>query len=71
MIFFSTEIILNAANISIVGVSKYYNDISGEIVVFFIIAIAASKAVIGLGLLILWYRSNKNLDLYNMYLMRE
>lgn len=71
MIFFSTEIILNAANIGIVGVSKYYNDISGEIVVFFIIAIAASKAVIGLGLLILWYRSNKNLDLDNMYLMRE
>ena len=70
MIFFSTEIILNAANIGLVSVGRYYGDISGEIVAFFIIAIAASEVAVGLGLLILWYRKRKNLDLDDMNSMR-
>lgn len=69
MIFFSTEIILNAANIGLVSAGRYYSDISGEIIAFFIIAIAASEVAVGLGLLILWYRKHKNLDLDDMNLM--
>ena len=70
MIFFSTEIILNAANIGLVAAGRYYGDISGEIIAFFIIAIAASEVAVGLGLLILWYRKHKNLNLDNMNLMQ-
>lgn len=66
MLFFSTEILLNGANIGIVAISNYYFDISGQIFAFFIIAIAASEVAVGLGLLIIWYRKNKNLDLDNI-----
>lgn len=66
MLFFSTEILLNAANIGLVSISSYYNDISGQIFAFFIIAIAASEVAVGLGLLIVWYRKHKNLDLDNL-----
>lgn len=66
MLFFSTEILLNAANIGLVAVSKHYGDISGQIFAFFIIAIAACEVAVGLGLLIVWYRKNKNLDLDNL-----
>lgn len=69
MLFFSTEILLNAANIGLVGIGRYYGDINGEIVSFFIIAIAASEVAVGLGLLMLWYRKHKNLDLDDMKLM--
>lgn len=63
MLFFSTEIMLNAVNIGFVAISKYYNDLSGQIFALFIIAVAASEVAIGLGLLILWYKKSGSLNL--------
>lgn len=71
MLFFSTEIILNSANVSLVAISKYYNDLGGQIFALFIIAIAASEVAVGLGLLIVWYRKSKNLDLDNLNKMKH
>lgn len=70
MLFFSTEILLNAANIALAGISKYYNNIDGQIFALFIIAIAASEVAVGLGLLILLYRKKKSLDLENLNSMK-
>lgn len=70
MLFFSTEILLNSANIALVGISKYYNNIDGQIFALFIIAIAASEVAVGLGLLILLYRKKKSLDLENLNSMK-
>ena len=63
MLFFSTEIMLNAVNIGFVAISKYYNDLGGQMFAFFIIAVAASEVAIGLGLLILWYKKSGSLNL--------
>lgn len=71
MLFFSTEIILNSANVSLVAISKYYNDLGGQIFALFIIAIAASEVAVGLGLLIVWYRKSKNLNLDNLNKMKH
>lgn len=62
MIFFSTEIMLNAVNIGFVALSKFHNDLSGQVFAFFIIAIAAAEVAVGLGLVILWYKRRSNLD---------
>ena len=70
MLFFSTEILLNAINIGFVAVSKYYNDLSGQLFAFFIIAVAASEAAVGLGLLILWYKRNGTVDLNSLQRMK-
>ena len=70
MLFFSTEIMLNAVNIGFVAISKYYNDLGGQIFAFFIIAVAASEVAIGLGLLILWYKKTGSLNLDNIVKMR-
>ena len=70
MLFFSTEILLNSANIALVGISKYYGNIDGQIFALFIIAIAASEVAVGLGLLILLYRKKKSLDLENLNSMK-
>ena len=70
MLFFSTEIMLNAVNIGFVAISKYYNDLSGQIFVLFIIAVAASEVAIGLGLLILWYKKTGSLNLDDIAKMR-
>lgn len=70
MLFFSTEILLNAVNVGFVAVSKYYGDLSGQMFSFFIIAVAASEVAVGLGLLILWYKRNGNVDLNSLQMMK-
>ena len=71
MLFFSTEIMLNAVNIGFVAISKYYNDLGGQMFAFFIIAVAASEVAIGLGLLILWYKKTGSLNLDDIAKMRD
>lgn len=70
MLFFSTEIMLNAVNIGLAAVSKFHGDLTGQIFVFFIIAIAASEVAIGLGLLILWYKKTGSINLDSLQSMK-
>lgn len=63
MLFFSTEIMLNAVNIGLAAVSKFHGDLTGQMFAFFIVAIAASEVAIGLGLLILWYKKTGSINL--------
>ena len=63
MLFFATEIMLNAINIAFVALSHHLNDINGQIAAFFIIAIAASEVAIGLALLVLWYKKTGSIDM--------
>ncbi|MDR1555246.1 MAG: NADH-quinone oxidoreductase subunit NuoK [Campylobacteraceae bacterium] len=70
MLFFATEILLNAANVGFVAISKFYMDISGQIFALFIIAIAASEVAVGLGLLVLWYKRTGTIDLDSLNIMK-
>ena len=70
MLFFATEIMLNSVNIALVAISNYYEDLTGQMFAFFIIAIAASEVAIGLGLLILWYKRHGNIDLNSLKSMK-
>ena len=70
MLFFATEIMLNAVNIGFAAVSHYYGDLSGQMFAFFIIAIAASEVAVGLGLLIVWYKRHHTLDLDSLQKMK-
>lgn len=63
MLFFATEVMLNAANIAFAAIGSYYGDLSGQMFAFFIIAVAASEVAVGLGLLILLYKKYGSLDL--------
>ena len=70
MLFFSTEIMLNAANIALAAAGYFYNDLSGQMFAFFVVAIAASEVAVGLGLLILIYKKNGTLDLDDLATMK-
>jgi NADH-quinone oxidoreductase subunit K len=70
MLFFATEIMLNAANVAFAAISHYYNDLSGQMFAFFIIAIAASEVAIGLGLLILLHKKHGTLNLDDLVSMK-
>lgn len=69
MLFFATEILLNAVNIAFAAISKFYGDLSGQMFAFFIIAVAASEVAVGLGLLIVWFKRKNSIDLDDLQTM--
>jgi len=70
MLFFATEIMLNAVNIGLAAISNYYGDLTGQMFAFFIIAIAASEVAVGLGLLILWFKRKGTINLDSLQSMK-
>jgi NADH-quinone oxidoreductase subunit K len=57
IMFMSIELMLNAVNISLVAFSHYLQDMRGQILVFFIITVAAAEASIGLAIIIALFRN--------------
>ena len=70
MLFFATEVMLNAANIAFAATSHYYGDLTGQMFAFFIIAVAASEVAVGLGLLIVLHKKHGSLDLDGLSTMK-
>jgi NADH-quinone oxidoreductase subunit K len=69
-IFLSIELMLNAANLALVAYSRLWEDHTGQIVVFFVMAVAAAEAAVGLALFIAIYRQRRTIDLNRINLMR-
>ncbi len=70
LLFFSTEILLNSVNIGFVAISHFHHDLTGQMFALFIIAVAASEVAVGLGLLIVWYKRQNNINLDQMNSMK-
>jgi NADH-quinone oxidoreductase subunit K len=67
IIFMSVELMLNAVNILLASFSTYRSDPSGQVFVFFIMAVAAAEVAVGLAIIVMIYRNMKttNVDLLN------
>ncbi|MBR2494696.1 NADH-quinone oxidoreductase subunit NuoK [Helicobacter sp.] len=70
MLLLSSEIMLNALNVALVAVGAMFNDMGGQMFALFIIALAASEVAVGLGLVLLWYRKHKSLDIDTLCTMK-
>jgi len=56
------ELMLLAVNTNFVAFSRYLDDASGEIFVFFILTVAAAEAAIGLGILVVMFRKRATIE---------
>lgn len=63
IIFMCIELMLNAVNVLLVAFSSYLGDASGQVFVFFIMAVAAAEVAVGLAILIIMYRNTKSIDI--------
>jgi NADH-quinone oxidoreductase subunit K len=63
IIFACIELMLNAVNLLMVAFSSYLNDATGQIFVFFIMAVAAAEVAVGLAILVMMYRNTKSVDI--------
>jgi NADH-quinone oxidoreductase subunit K len=61
-ILLSIEIMLNAANLAFVAFGRALGNIDGQVIVFFVIAVAAAEAAVGLALVIALFRHRQSLD---------
>ncbi len=66
IIFMSIELMLNAANLAIVAFSSVLKSFSGQIFVFFVIAVAAAEVAVGLALIVEIFKSKRSIDVDQM-----
>lgn len=59
IIFLSIELILNSVNISLAAYSSFLSSLRGQVLVLFIMAVAAAEAAIGLAIIIALYRNKE------------
>jgi NADH-quinone oxidoreductase subunit K len=69
-IFLSIELMLNAANLSLIAYARQLGESTGELVVLFVLAVAAAEAAVGLALFIAVFRQRRTIDVNRMNLMR-
>ena len=61
-ILLSIEIMLNAVNLTFVAADRFYNSVDGQIIVFFVMTVAAAEAAVGLAIIIALFRHKETLN---------
>ena len=69
ILFMCVELMLNAVNLAFVALSPYAG-IQGQVFVFFVIAVAAAEAAVGLAIIISVFRHAETVDIKNFSLLR-
>ena len=70
IMFMSVEIMLNSANLAFVAFSRYLNNVDGQVIVFFIMTIAAAEVVVGLAIIVAIFRSRATVDVDEVNALR-
>lgn len=63
IIFMSVELMLNAVNLLLIAFSTYKSDPTGQVFVFFIMAVAAAEVAVGLAIIVMIYRNTRTIDI--------
>ena len=59
VIYMGLELMLNAANLALVSFSRFTNTVDGQVMVFFVITVAAAEVAVGLALIVALYRKRQ------------
>ena len=62
VIFMSIELMINAVNLLLTAFSVQHNDPSGQVFVFFIMALAAAEVAVGLAIIVMIFRNTNSTD---------
>jgi len=70
VILMSVELMLNAVNLTLVALAQNMGDPAGQILVFFVIAVAAAEAAVGLAIIIAIFRNRLTVDVTEINLFK-
>ncbi|KAA3656360.1 MAG: NADH-quinone oxidoreductase subunit NuoK [Chloroflexi bacterium] len=70
IVFMSIEMMLNAANLLFVAFSRHLGDLDGQVLVFFVITVAAAEVAVGLALIVTIFRTKQSINIDEINLMK-
>lgn len=70
LIFMSIELMLNAANLAMVAFAMRWNQLNGQMFVFFIMTVAAAEVAVGLALIVTIFRSKRSTSVDDLSALR-
>ena len=70
IIFMSIELMLNAVNLSLIGFSRYYNSVDGQVFVFLVMTLAAAEVAVGLAIIVSLFRNKNSINIDEMNILR-
>lgn len=70
IMFMSIELMLNAANLTFVSFTRYLGTLNGQVIVFFVMTIAAAEVVVGLGIIVAIFRARASIDVDDINTLR-
>jgi NADH-quinone oxidoreductase subunit K len=66
IVFMSVELMLNAANLAFVAYARMHESMSGQVFVFFVMAVAAAEVAVGLALIVAIFRTKHSINIDQM-----
>jgi len=70
VIFMSVELMLNAVNLTLIAFSQFLGDQTGQILVFFVMTVAAAEAAVGLAIIIALFRNKQTVDVSKINILK-
>jgi NADH-quinone oxidoreductase subunit K len=70
VIFMCIELMLNSVNLAFVTFSRLFQNLEGQLTVFFVITVAAAEATVGLSIILLVYRNRKEVEIDRLISMK-
>ena len=70
VILMSVELMLNAVNLTFLAFARSFGSMDGQVIVFFVMTVAAAEAVVGLAIIIALFRHRRSLDPREMHLLK-
>lgn len=70
VVFMCIELMLNAVNLSFITFSRFLQSLDGVIFAFFVMAVAAAEAAVGLAIFVMIYRSRETINLDEINLLK-
>jgi len=70
VLFMSIELMLNAANLSLIAFSRALSLVDGHAIVFLVLTVAAAEAAVGLAMIVTIYRNRDSINIDRLSLMK-
>ncbi len=70
VVFMSIELMLNSANLTMVAFSSYLGNAVGQLFVFFVMAVAAAEAAVGLAIIIALFRNKLTINIDELNILK-
>jgi len=70
VIYMALELMLNAANLALVASSRFNNNLNGQVMVLFIVTVAAAEVAVGLALIVALYRKRQSAHVEDLTSLR-